>query len=213
MFVLLAVSVLFLGCGKKPTSIVEDYYNAKTWNEKQGLLYDTQGLTKAEIEDWLEINPSLKINNIWKENKIEDDAYEVGVSYGESSKKFIVVRKINDIWKIDIKATMGYTGGNILRIFVHDCDGNGASFGVPWFKHEHTAYQYFWCSSKSKGYQVLNDAYHAGKYKVTLKMNVTFEKFCNRVNNKYAQSEDICRIVVDRWNDYITINNLSWIER
>jgi len=109
---LLLISLLFMGCGKKPGSVIKDFYAAKTWDEKKVFVLDAEGLKQKdlyseeatyEIKDITFLKKVSEISSVYKVtfNRTEAGKEEKRVN------KFLIV-KSGDVEKIDFKTMNGF---------------------------------------------------------------------------------------------------------
>ncbi len=112
LVIALAVVVLISGCSKKPGSVVEDFYKAKTWDEKQAFILDANGLKENDVYDEDAI---YKIEDIKFLKKIDDasSVYKAALvinKNGKESKKTqkFLIKKVGENEKIDFKTMIGY---------------------------------------------------------------------------------------------------------
>lgn len=104
-------ALLIVGCSKAPGSVIEDFYNAKTWDERKAFILDANGLKEKDVYDE---EADYKINEIAFVKAIDDNSsiYKVTILKaiaGFEGKKVIhfLITKINDVEKIDFKTMYG----------------------------------------------------------------------------------------------------------
>jgi hypothetical protein len=123
---------MFVGCSKKPGSVVEDFYNAKNWEERKSLIYDYEGLRQNKVEEYCDIG-GLPFKGISETNEYSKDVYQVNMEYGEHQKKNFIVRKVNGQWKIDMKAMIGYSDKVLLRCrYIRAYNDGTVILEIPW---------------------------------------------------------------------------------
>lgn len=124
MFVLLILTVgVFTGCNKKPGSVIEEFYNAKTWDEKKEYLQDVDGLKPDDVFNEL---AEYKVEEIKFEKKITDSIsiYKVIITKELDERKvkeklFFLVVKSNGVEKIDMKTMKLFNDVSLYDHFIH----------------------------------------------------------------------------------------------
>lgn len=110
MLLLVITVTIFQSCSKKPGSVIKDFYDAKTWEEKKAFILDADGLKYSNVfdEDAIyevkDISLSKKINDtcsVYKFTRIKTKG-------GNEDKKVIKFLIINSggVEKIDIKTSL-----------------------------------------------------------------------------------------------------------
>lgn len=105
-------ALLITGCSKAPGSVIEDFYNAKTWDERKAFILDANGLKEKDIYDE---EADYKVNEITLLKSIDDKSsiYRIVLMKTKSGieekqiRKFIITR-VGDVEKIDFKTMLGY---------------------------------------------------------------------------------------------------------
>lgn len=106
MFIII-LAVTFIGCSKKPGSVIKDFYAAKTWDEKKAFILNAEGLKSSDIYSE---EATYDIKEITLLKKLSDNSfvYKVTLNRTENGKeekrvyKFLIV-KSGDTEKIDFK--------------------------------------------------------------------------------------------------------------
>ena len=105
----LMMSLLFVGCSKKPGSVIKDFYEAKTWDEKKAFILDAEGLKSKDVYDEV---ATYEVKDIILEKKISDSSSiykftrlkKLNGKEDDIIARFILV-KSGDKEKIDFKTT------------------------------------------------------------------------------------------------------------
>lgn len=107
------IVILLSGCSKKPGSVIEDFYNAETWDEKKEFILDANGLEPGDIYD--EAATSYDVEEITVDKQLSPDSiiYKAKIiktkDGNESSDIYLfLVIKIGEKEKIDFKTMLVY---------------------------------------------------------------------------------------------------------
>jgi hypothetical protein len=112
MIYALSLFAIFSGCSKKPGSVVEDFYKAKTWEDKKEFILDSEGLKAKDVYDE-EADYNVKEIVLVKSLDDKSSIYKVTLMKTMSGKKEKQIRrflitKVGDHEKIDFKTMIGF---------------------------------------------------------------------------------------------------------
>lgn len=120
--ILVLLVTLFVGCSKKPSSVIEDFHDAKTWEEQKQFIYESEGLTEESISDFIFNNPNTKIAGIEEKKRMSDSIiiYKLKWTSGEyGGSEDYIVRLKNGEPKIDFKSMMGYNSIKFDQLLIN----------------------------------------------------------------------------------------------
>ena len=114
-----ALMIIFSGCSKEPRSVIKDFYDAKTWEERKAFILDPVGLKQ---EDLYPEGTTFTILEITLDKKIDDSStiYKVKRKVTllgkeiEQVKKVLVVN-VGGKEKIDVKTALSYNDVDIKQ--------------------------------------------------------------------------------------------------
>ena len=114
-------ALLITGCSKAPGSVIEDFYNAKTWDERKAFILDANGLKEKDVYD--EATNYIIEDIVLLKNVDETSLVYKVVFKSEGDKKRIkrfLITKVGEDEKIDFKTTIGRIWGHIKSEFMSD---------------------------------------------------------------------------------------------
>lgn len=111
--------LMLSGCSKKTGSVINDFYEAKTWEEKKAFILDAGGLKASDVYDE---EAEYSVLEVLVEKKIDDNTsiYKITRMRKLSGKEEKQVRrwlitKVGDKEKIDFKTMIGFNEMGILE--------------------------------------------------------------------------------------------------
>lgn len=113
--------VILSGCSKKPGSVINDFYEAKTWEKKKAFILDPAGLKPNDLYDEQD---KYIVQEILFEKKIDETTSIFNVRINGNPSRFVrkniirlVVTMVGEEEKIDFKTSFGINDPGFLEFF------------------------------------------------------------------------------------------------